>query len=742
MADADTRDRPADDAAPPPLSSEVAEWLRLNGQPARGAATSPGAALPAVAAPSGPTGTIPDTTVTALAPRAAPAGGNESIQRVLSEIERMAPGYGHLTTHGGDRPGDVGSQHAAGTAGDISLRGLPTAQRKIILDALASGQGAFAGINGLGTYNPATDLIHFDFRQGARNAWGQGDHFGASAGGPGVAGLAPYAREILSQFQGGAPGAAPPGGSPGQPQGQGAPAIGQLQGVLQQLRQLTGGGDELSRLAQNVSATAARGQQATANPPARLQQPTPPRPEAFQTDTMQALGSIGSVLGIIAGAFTRTPMIASFNAAAQAITASRAGDNAAYTRAFDLWKEQSQRAVEAHSAEVTDFNAAMAKSSHDISGAQAAFTAAAARNQNQSARILAEAGVIENMDRFAMDHERQGIALRAETTAFREQGEREQLFLRAKAEWQAANPGQQMPAAMEGQMRQTFIHPTPGAGAAPHTPFQEAQRQTDAWVQSETAAGRTPTPEARATHLREANAGLHTTSAQVEESRYIEEKARTEAARTGRPVTEDDRLFYRSEYRDRMRGVPVTETQSNALIYGTREAASNEIMQGLWDRGFRPTALEQYAMMQPASQWQNAVLRPEAQQWRQAAWDFVAAKLRKESGAAIAGSEFATDFLIMIPGTNADPGSVDQMRRLRERVTETTLAQAGRAQEAIHRAVEAERHRMASGGPTAPGGAAAGPPPGGATTPPPRPPGGTTATPPGGERPPLSSFGR
>jgi hypothetical protein len=87
----------------------------------------------------------------------------------------------------------------------------------------------------------------------------------------------------------------------------------------------------------------------------------------------------------------------------------------------------------------------------------------------------------------------------------------------------------------------------------------------------------------------------------------------------------------------------MTETQSNANLFGTRAAESNRILQRLEGK-YSPAGIQfQESMvgsLPGVSYVANKALSPETQQAAQAQRDFVTAILRKESGAAISPSEF------------------------------------------------------------------------------------------------------
>lgn len=67
-----------------------------------------------------------------------------------------------------------------------------------------------------------------------------------------------------------------------------------------------------------------------------------------RTDPIEAFGSIGSVFGILASAFTHAPMENALNASAAAINSIKEGDSKAYDRAYKAWEDNTKQALERH----------------------------------------------------------------------------------------------------------------------------------------------------------------------------------------------------------------------------------------------------------------------------------------------------------------------------------------------------------------------------------------------------------
>jgi hypothetical protein len=108
-----------------------------------------------------------------LAPGERPAGIPPNLQDptqgVAAGLLSRFPGA-RITS--GLRPQSNGSQHQHGSAIDLSLSGLSQAEREELVRTALSGQGEFAGVRGIGTYNATGDSLHVDTRSGPFAAWG------------------------------------------------------------------------------------------------------------------------------------------------------------------------------------------------------------------------------------------------------------------------------------------------------------------------------------------------------------------------------------------------------------------------------------------------------------------------------------------------------------------------------------------------------------------------------------------
>jgi hypothetical protein len=115
-----------------------------------------------------------------------------------------------------------------------------------------------------------------------------------------------------------------------------------------------------------------------------------------------------------------------------------------------------------------------------------------------------------------------------------------------------------------------------------------------------------------------------------------------------------------------------TEGQGLASGFYDRMASSSETIDALEDSGYDPSTLSHAAVP-------DMLAPPETQQYRQAQRDWVRAKLRKESGAAIGEKEMADEIKTYFPQPNDSPKTVEQKRRARAVAERAMYRQAGPA---------------------------------------------------------------
>lgn len=117
-----------------------------------------------------------------------------------------------------------------------------------------------------------------------------------------------------------------------------------------------------------------------------------------EADPIREFGSLGFVFAQIASAFTNTPMTNALNGAAAAMRATREADLAKYTEAYNVWKENTNLALERHEAQYQDYTAARDLMNSDVDAGSAAMRTLAAKYGDKYTAALQEAGLVGDLD--------------------------------------------------------------------------------------------------------------------------------------------------------------------------------------------------------------------------------------------------------------------------------------------------------------------------------------------------------
>ena len=134
-----------------------------------------------------------------------------------------------------------------------------------------------------------------------------------------------------------------------------------------------------------------------------------------QTDPIEAFGSLGSVFGILASAFTHAPMENAMNASAAAINAIKAGNAEDYNRAYKAWEANTKQALERHQIEHAAFEDAVTLMKTNMEVGMNQLRLNAARFGNQKDLALLEAGM--NKELFEYHAAQEKLATELQTNA-------------------------------------------------------------------------------------------------------------------------------------------------------------------------------------------------------------------------------------------------------------------------------------------------------------------------------------
>lgn len=126
-------------------------------------------------------------------------------------------------------------------------------------------------------------------------------------------------------------------------------------------------------------------------------------------------------------------------------------------------------------------------------------------------------------------------------------------------------------------------------------------------------------------------------------------------------------------------GGQITEGERNAGGYATRMIEATKLLDQ-FEKSGRPTYGTQVAGSVPlvGQATQRAVMNADQQRYRQAAEDWVRAKLRKESGAVIGKDEMDAEIATYFPMPGDLPQTVEQKRQARVVATQAMVGAAGR----------------------------------------------------------------
>lgn len=128
--------------------------------------------------------------------------------------------------------------------------------------------------------------------------------------------------------------------------------------------------------------------------------------EKRRTDPITAFGSFGSVFGIIASAFTRSPMVNALNASAAAMDAIKAGDEKSYDRAYKAWQDNTKQALDRHKIQHDAYQDATSLLSTNMQAANTKLQVLAARFGDQQMLTLLNAGMSKEVQELLASRER------------------------------------------------------------------------------------------------------------------------------------------------------------------------------------------------------------------------------------------------------------------------------------------------------------------------------------------------
>ena len=130
-----------------------------------------------------------------------------------------------------------------------------------------------------------------------------------------------------------------------------------------------------------------------------------------RTDPIEAFGSIGSVFGILASAFTHAPMENALNASAAAINSIKEGDSKAYDRAYKAWEDNTKRRLERHKIQHEAYQDAVSLLSTNMAVANTKLQVAAARFGDKQVLALLDAGMSKEVQDLLASRQKMSLEL-------------------------------------------------------------------------------------------------------------------------------------------------------------------------------------------------------------------------------------------------------------------------------------------------------------------------------------------
>ncbi len=117
----------------------------------------------------------------------------------------------------------------------------------------------------------------------------------------------------------------------------------------------------------------------------------------FESEPLQGFASTGAVFAMIASAFTKAPMLSAIEGMTGALNGIKEGNEAAYTRAFDSYKENIKTAKAKHEIEHQAYTDALALGTHDLALSNAKLRAEASRFGDKQILALADNGMVKEI---------------------------------------------------------------------------------------------------------------------------------------------------------------------------------------------------------------------------------------------------------------------------------------------------------------------------------------------------------
>lgn len=150
--------------------------------------------------------------------------------------------------------------------------------------------------------------------------------------------------------------------------------------------------------------------------------------EKYRTDPIEAFGSLGSVFGIVASAFTRAPMENALNASAAAIRATKEGNDEQRERAFRSYKENIDLVMKRHQMMHDSYADAVTLMKTNMAAGEARMSMEAARFGDKKTQFLLENGMSEELFKLIDSRNKAAIGMQEASNSITEDGMKKKIF--------------------------------------------------------------------------------------------------------------------------------------------------------------------------------------------------------------------------------------------------------------------------------------------------------------------------
>ena len=130
------------------------------------------------------------------------------------------------------------------------------------------------------------------------------------------------------------------------------------------------------------------------------------------TDPIKAFGSLGSVFGILASAFTHQPWANAMNASAAAVNAVKAGDRQAYDDAYSAYKTNVTAMLDRQKQMDDEYTKAMDLRKTNLAEGNAALELIHAKYGDQAGQVLANQGMWEKYGELQQKRSETGVKIK------------------------------------------------------------------------------------------------------------------------------------------------------------------------------------------------------------------------------------------------------------------------------------------------------------------------------------------